>query len=421
MLRVFKFGGALMKDAAGIKKVVSLIEEFSCESLVVVVSAIGKTTNALEAMVVPESERDMANLQSQYYELKQKHLALALELFPEGNIQLMQDLEDLFASLWETVNQSYANPYQAYDTIVGFGEAFASLIIERVALDRLMRIKKVNATSIIVTNSNFTNANIHWEYTSEKLKEIIIPELANKYITLTQGFIGADIHGKPTTLGREGSDFTAAVLANLLHADEVTIWKDVPGVMNADPNRFSDCIKFDSLSYHEAIELAFYGATIIHPKTIQPLKQANIPLYVRSFYHPETPPTLISNQSLNEDIQHSIIVKDNQVLLSLGTKNLSFIGEENLTRLFSAFSSNKIHINLMQHSAVSFSVCFDYHADKLKNLLASLEDEFQIKYNAGLQLITLRHYSAELIEQVTESKKIFLEQRSRSTFQVLLK
>ncbi len=421
MLRVFKFGGALMKDATGIKKVVSLIEEFSCESLVVVVSAIGKTTNALEKMVITEGEPDMANLQSQYFELKQKHLALVLELFPEGNIQLMQDLEDLFASLWETVNQSYTNTYQAYDSIVGFGEAFASLIIERVALDRLMRIKKVSATSIIVTNSNFTNANIEWEFTSKKLKEIVIPELTDHYITLTQGFIGADLQGKPTTLGREGSDFTAAVLANLLHADEVTIWKDVPGVMNADPNRFSDCVKFDSLSYHEAIELAFYGATIIHPKTIQPLKQANIPLYVRSFYHPETPPTLISNQLSNEDIQHSIIVKDNQVLLSLGTKNLAFIGEENLTRLFAAFSANKIHINLMQHSAVSFSVCFDHHPDKLKNLLISLEDEFQIKYNAGLQLITLRHYSTELIEQMTENKKIFLEQRSRSTFQVLLK
>lgn len=421
MLRVFKFGGALMKDAAGIRKVVSLIEEFSCELLVVVVSAIGKTTNALERLVSSENIKDFSQLEKDYFDLKQKHLSLALELFPDGNIDLLKALDEVFGDLWDAINKPYHNPFQAYDAIVGYGELLASLIVEYVAKDRALNITTINATSIIVTDSNFTHANINWQNTKKNTDSILRPILNNQSIVLTQGFIGADQQGLNTTLGREGSDFTAAVMANLLQADEVTIWKDVPGVMNADPNRFSDCVKFDTLSYHEAIELAFYGATIIHPKTIQPLKQASIPLYVRSFYHPETPPTVISNQESDMENQHSIIVKDNQVLLSLGTKNLAFIGEENLTRLFAAFNANKIHINLMQHSAVSFSVCFDHHAEKLKNLLDALEDEFQIKYNVGLQLITLRHYFPELIAKMTKNKKIFLEQRSRSTFQVLLK
>lgn len=421
MLRVYKFGGALMKNAAGINRVVALIEEFSCEPLVVVVSAIGKTTNALEAMVVTESKRNAEQLAQQYYQLKHFHLSLVQDLFPEGNEMLIAGLDELFRDLWDAINKNYPNPFQAYDAIVGYGEEFASMIVESVALNRGLPIKKVNAASIVVTDSNFTNANIQWDYTAKTLEGRVVPLLHQHKIVLTQGFLGADLHGNYTTLGREGSDFTAAILANLLKADEVTIWKDVNGLMNADPNRFDDCVKFDSLSYHEAIELAFYGATIIHPKTIQPLKKAGIPLNVRSFYHPEVAPTVISSEASGDATRHSIIVKDNQVLFSLSTRNLSFIGEENLTRVFAAFSANKIHINLMQHSAVSFSVCFDRHQDKLKQLITDLESEFSIRYNEGLQLITLRHYTPELIEKMTRDKEVFLEQRSRSTFQVLLK
>ncbi len=421
MLRVFKFGGALMKDAAGINRVVSLIEEFSCESLVVVVSAIGKTTNALEAMVVEETKRNTEQLAQQYYQLKHFHLSLVHDLFPEGNETLIANLDELFRDLWDAINKNYPNQYMAYDAIVGLGEEFSSMIVEHVAMGRSLPIKKVNAASIVVTDSNYTNAGIQWDYTAKTLEGRVVPLLNQHKIVLTQGFTGADLRGNYTTLGREGSDFTAAILGNLLKADEVTIWKDVNGLMNADPNRFNDCVKFDTLSYHEAIELAFYGATIIHPKTIQPLKKAGIPLYVKSFYHPEMAPTVISNEASGDHTQHSIILKDNQVLFSLSTKNLSFIGEENLTRMFAAFSANKIHINLMQHSAVSFSVCFDQHEDKLKQLITDLESEFSIRYNDGLQLITLRHYTPDLIDKMIRDKEVFLEQRSRSTFQVLLK
>jgi len=410
-----------MKDAAGINRVVSLIEEFSCESLVVVVSAIGKTTNALEAMVVDDTQRNTEQLADQYYQLKHFHLSLVQDLFPEGNETLIANLDELFRDLWDAINKNYANQYKAYDAIVGLGEEFSSMIVEHVAMARGLPIKKVNAACVVVTDSNYTNAGIQWDYTAKTLESRVVPLLNQQKIVLTQGFTGADLHGNYTTLGREGSDFTAAILGNLLKADEVTIWKDVNGLMNADPNRFDDCVKFDTLSYHEAIELAFYGATIIHPKTIQPLKKAGIPLYVKSFYHPELAPTVISNEASGDHVQHSIIVKDNQVLFSLSTKNLSFIGEENLTRVFAAFSENKIHVNLMQHSAVSFSVCFDWHKDKLQQLMTSLEKEFSIRYNDGLQLITIRHYTPELIDKMTRNKDIFLEQRSRSTFQVLLK
>lgn len=420
MTRVFKFGGALLKNALGIHKVISLMEEFGCEPLVVVVSAIGKTTNALEQLVELRLEKDKTALVNNFYTLKQQHLQLAMALFAEGNRTLIEAIDEEMSQLWEDLNNSYRDNFQAYDRIVSHGEKLAGILVEHAALAKGIALKNVPATSLIVTNSNHTNAGIDWENSEIAVQKTIPPLLHSGHVVLTQGFVGSSSEGEITTLGREGSDFTAAILASLLQANEVTIWKDVPGLMNADPNRFPNCVKFDALSYHEAIELAFYGATIIHPKTIQPIKKSGIPLYVRSFYNPDIPPTCISNSAHHDEKLHSIIVKDAQVLLSINTKDLSFIAEDNLTRLFAAFSRNKIHINMMQHSAVSFSVCFDHHAQKLSQLLTDLEQDFEVKYNTGLQLITLRHYTPELIAEITAGKKIFVEQRSRSTFQVLV-
>ncbi len=229
------------------------------------------------------------------------------------------------------------------------------------------------------------------------------------------------MHGKTTTLGREGSDFTAAIIGNLLDFDEVTIWKTVPGLMNADPHRFSNAVKLDNLSYHEAIELAYYGASVIHPKTIQPLKQKNIPLFVRPFYDSSLSPTSITKDSSKDKELPSIIVKDNQILLSISTRNLSFIEEENLKNIFDAFSKNKIHINLMQNSAVSFSVCFNENLVKLEALISELSDDFSMKYNTGLQLITIRHYTDELVNELVGNKKVYLFQKSRVNAQFLVK
>ncbi len=420
MVRVFKFGGALMKDASGVRKVAAIVEEFSCEPLVVVVSALGKTTNALEQLLEFALEGNENELQQKYYALKSFHLNIANELLEDaGEIQLQ--IEDCFRDLWDTLNEKHTDSYFAYDQAVGFGEKLAALILTYYLLEKNIKAEDVASEMLFVTNSNFTDATINWEYTKKTIEARLIPKLENKTIIVTQGFTAADLKGNSTTLGREGSDFTAAILANVLNTQEVTIWKDVPGLMNADPKRFKNTHKLDNISYHEAIELAFYGASVIHPKTIQPLKEKNIVLNIRSFEKPETAPSVISNDISRDEELHKIIIKDNQVLLSITSKQLDFISEENLTTIFKAFSKSKIHINLMQNSAVSFSVCFKYENQKLEQLTKELGEKFSLRYNTGLQLITIRYYTEELIREQVKDRKVYLEQKSRSTVQLLVK
>lgn len=413
-----KFGGALLKDAQGTYRVSGLVEEFNCEPLVVVVSAIGKTTNALEQLC--DLLTNEGNLQDLFFEIKRSHLALYNDLFPSGNNKLSKDLSALFDKLWEKVNDNYLNRFQAYDSIVSIGEELSSTIFYNFLKERGIAAELINATEIIKTDDNFTDASVNWDKTTQAINDKVLPLLKSGKVVVTQGFIGSNDQRRTTTLGREGSDFTAAILGNVLNASEVTIWKNVPGLMNADPARFDDAIKIDSISYHEAIELAYYGASVIHPKTIQPLKQKGIPLSVRPYYDISLTPTIISDDSTNDSKVSSVIIKDNQVLLSISTKNLSFIGEENLGSIFSMFSKNKIHVNLMQNSAVSFSVAFNYDKLKLESLIKDLENKYQLRYNAGLQLITIRHYSDSLIEKYVNSREIFLIQKSRVTVQVLV-
>lgn len=420
MLRVFKFGGALMKDAEGINKVAGIIEEYSCEPLVVVVSALGKTTNALEELLKLSLLGESKKLQKTYFNLKLWHLAIVNDLF-ETKTEVANSVEECFRDLWDTLDQKYTDRFFAYDQIVGYGEKLSALIVSQWLEERKILVKNIAVGKIIVTNSNFTEAAINWKYTTKAIESRVIPCLSNNHVVVTQGFVGADQNGNCTTLGREGSDFTAAILANVLNADELTIWKDVPGLMNADPNRFKDTVKLNNISYLEAIELAFYGASVIHPKTIQPLKEKNIPLNVRSFHNPSSNPSVISNDTSADETTHKIIVKDNQVLLSITSKNLDFITEENLTIIFKAFSKNKIRINLMQNSAVSFSVCFNHEPLKLKSLITDIEESFVLRYNTQLQLITIRHYTETLISQYISDKRVFLEQKSRATVQLLVK
>ncbi len=414
-----KFGGALMSDIQGIYRVANLIEEYSCEPLVVVVSAIGKTTNNLENLFC--QSQDGKACKDDFFDIKRYHLQIFNELFPDGNEELSSCLSGLFDDLWESLSEQYSSRYEAYDNIVSFGEEISSYIIYHYLKNKGITVRLINAKSLILTDSNFTDAEVNWEYTSKTISSRVAPSLDKKEVVITQGFIAADSYGKSTTLGREGSDFTAAIFGNILDADEVTIWKNVPGLMSADPARFDNSIKIDSLSYHEAIELAYYGASVIHPKTIQPLKQKKIPLYVRPYYDTSLQPTSITEDTSNDGNETSIIVKDDQVLLSISTINLSFIEEDNLKQIFEAFSNNKIHINLMQNSAVSFSVCFNRDIIKLESLLDNLKDHFSLKYNTGLQLITARHYTDEIIEDLIASRKLFLIQKSRITAQMLLK
>lgn len=414
-----KFGGALMNSASNIERVKSLIEEFSREPLVVVVSALGKTTNALEHLF--SLSQNGEKIEDDFFKIKRYHLSAAQDIMPQLPDELSTKLDVLFDDLWDALNENYENRYKAYDSIVSIGEELSSLIIYHYLSLSGLNIRLISAKSLIVTDDNFTDAAINWEYTSKTITSRVLPAIMNNEIVITQGFTGADSYGNSTTLGREGSDFTAAIFGNILDADEVTIWKNVPGLMNADPARFSDAIKLDSLSYHEAIELAYYGASVIHPKTIQPLKQKNIPLFVRAYYDSSLTPTAITNDATSDGVHPSIIVKDKQVLLSISTLNLSFIAEENLVSIFEAFSKNKIHVNLMQNSAVSFSVCFNEDMVKLESLLADLKHRFKVKYNTGLQLITIRHYNDELVNKLMGNKKVYLFQKSRINVQFLVK
>lgn len=421
MTRVFKFGGALMKDAGGVRKVASVISSFGDDKLVVVVSALGKTTNALENLLKLSLSNQQKETEQAFLKLRVFHFEMAESLIGDARNSVYDKLDDAFVRLNEELKNKEQDKYLAYDQVVCYGELFSSIITDAYLQKAGLPSHMVDARSVIVTNSNFTKAKIDWQFTQKAIEARVTPLLNNGKIVLTQGFIGASHDGIFTTLGREGSDFSAAILANILEADEVSIWKDVPGLMNADPKMFESTIKLNQISYREAIELAFYGASVVHPKTIQPVQQKNIPLKVRSFYDPESKPTVISDKASEDDKIHKLIVKENQVLLSIASRDLSFVAEENLTQIFDAFSRFKIHVNLMQHSAVSFSVCFAEDQDKLQGLLKELQQEFTLRYNSGLTLVTIRHYTPELINEHTAGKKIYLEQRSRSTIQLLLR
>ena len=420
MTKVFKFGGALMKNAGGIKRMAFLVSGAQDKNLVVVVSALGKTTNALESLLRSSLVNDKPAAEKIFLAIRRFHFEMAESLFGSARHPVFDELNNYFEELNKELSRVFHDRYEAYDQVVSFGEMFSAVIINAWLKENNIPSHLVDAQSIIVTNSNFTSAGIDWKNTAKTVTEQLLPLLEKGEVILTQGFIGADKNGNTTTLGREGSDFTAALLAHILDAGEITIWKDVPGLMNADPARFNDCRKLDKISYHEAIELAFFGASVIHPRTIQPAQHKKIPLYVRSFNGPSSF-TRIGDDNSRDDQLSKIIIKDNQVLLSIGSRQLEFIAEENLTRIFDAFSRHKIHINMMQNSAVSFSVCFDEEQEKFQSLVNDLKKEFTLKYNLGLQLITIRYYNGELINELTAGKKIFLEQRTRTTVQMMVR
>ena len=418
MIRVFKFGGALLKDAEGIERMAAIVEEYKCEPLVVVVSAIGKTTNALEKLL-SLTINNSKELASEYFNLKSYHLNLIHSLSITNKEKLIGEVEEIFATLWDTFNKDFQSYYYAYDQIVSFGEKISGKIVSFTLAQKNLTNIEVAAPSVIATDSNFTDGAINWHKTEQNINDVVVPFLKDGKIVVTEGFLGGDPEGNITTLGREGSDYTTAIFGSILMADEIIIWKDVPGIMSADPNEFKDAVKLNNLSYHEAIELTFYGASVIHPKTIQPLQQKNLPLQVRSFFKPQVSPTIISDSIPNDDKIPKIILKKNQTLLSISSRNIDFITENSLYQIFKLFNKYKIHINLMQNSAISFSVCFNYDKEKQITLIKDISQHYYVKYNSGLTLLTLRHYDEELLQYYTSGKKIVLEQKNRTTAQIL--
>jgi aspartate kinase len=382
---------------------------------------LGKTTNALEQLLAFHIEKNKTSEKNSFNKIKDFHFAVGEDLFKDKKHKVFEELENLFQLLETELNREFIDKYEAYDRIVSYGELLSSQLVDAYLNEKKLHCHLVDARTIIHTDSNFTNASIDWKNTEKKISDRILPILENNELVLTQGFIGADDQTKFTTLGREGSDFTATIIANVIDADEVSIWKDVPGLMNADPRLFEKTVKLEHISYKEAIELVYYGASVIHSKTIHPVQRKNIPLLIRSFYNPDTNPSIISKETSMDDKVPKIIIKVKQVSVHISLPNLGNINSNNLITIIKTFTEHRTHINLMQRSAVSFSVCFDERANKLGPLVKALAEKFDVKYETGFTLITVLHYNGELIKELTIGKKIYFEQKDQSTIHLLTK
>lgn len=421
MLKVFKFGGASVKNAQAIINIKTILQASHYEKLLIVVSAMGKTTNALENLL-QKARLQSGDLDVIFEQLKQFHFSICNELFEARPLGLEQQLNQIFDHLYQKLTSAadQLSYNEHYDQTVSDGELMATAILGYYLKSEGFELNIIDARDYLITDAVFRSASVDWSATAEKIA-ILRPSFDRTPITLTQGFIGSTMDKRTTTLGREGSDFTAAVFAYCLDASELVVWKDVPGLLNADPKRFSSPIKIDQISYQEAVELAFYGATIIHPKTIKPLQNKNIPLKIQSFINPNEPCTLISKSAEFDSKIPSFIVKENQVLISIIPRDFSFMNEQKLHLIFGIFDSLHIRTHLLQTSAMSVSVCIDDDTVHLNRLLELLKNEFAVKYNSHLELHTIRHFTAEIAENAIRNREILLEQRSRTTLQLVLK
>jgi len=426
MLKVFKFGGASVKDADSVRNVASILKNHAPEKLVVIVSAMGKTTNALEKVLNAWYEND-ERINIFVQDIISYHQGITTTLFPDKQHPVHFKTDLLFGELEGHLNTPPALDYDYdYDQVVSFGELISTVIISELLISEGFNCQWFDVRDLISTDNTWREGKVNWKNTGLQIREKVSGFLDNPVgtpaIALTQGFLGATQDGATTTLGREGSDYTAAIFAYALEADEMVIWKDVPGLLNADPKYFSVTEKLASISYREAIELSYYGATIIHPKTIKPLQNKDIPLRIKSFVHPEEEGSIIHQDTTSDSLIPSFIFKVDQVLISIIPKDFSFIDELSLSEILAVFAHNSIHISLMQNSAISFSVCVDNNERKLNQLFDELGKNYKIRYNTGLELITIRHYDQATIDRVMEDgKSILLEMKSRLTAQFVVR
>ena len=422
--KIYKFGGASVKDAEAVRNLADIVSQHKNEDILLVVSAMGKTTNMLEKVLADFREHDGNLGMEALHEVIAYHDGIINGLFGENaNPDFAENIAGLFIELWEKL-QKTQDPYDyQYDQTVCYGELISTSIIHEYLNKCDIPTRWLDARKYVIAEdeAHYRAANPDWDETRLKISKLN-DEHIRGIVCLTQGFIGGTADGKHSvTLGREGSDFTAAIFANCLDAEEVTIWKDVDGLLNADPKRFADTIQLPHIPYSEAIELAFYGATIIHPKTIKPLQNKGITLKVQSFLNPDHTPTIIDGTRRKDDENiPSYIIKDNQTLVSISPRDFSFMDEHNLKTIFSICVELNIHANMIQTSALMLSFCFDSDKGKLNQLMACLNDDFSIKYNDGLQLFTIRHYQDGLESDFIKGKKVLVKQGSRSTMQFVL-
>lgn len=417
-MKVFKFGGASVKDAAAIRNVAQILQAYKEEKISIVVSAMGKSTNAFEGLLNAYFNKK-GNASELLQEIKQSHYAIMNELFPE-NHPVFDEVNDTFVEVEWVIEDEPEESYDyLYDQIVSIGEFVSSKILAAFLNEENLTTEWLDIRDVILTDNTYREAKVEWTQTEKNAQEVIIPKLEKGFI-LTQGFIGGTSENFTTTLGREGSDFTAAILSYCLNAESMSIWKDVPGILTADPRIFKNVSKIDRLSYREAIEMTYYGAKVIHPKTIKPIQNRNIPLFVKSFINPQEDGTKISEHG-QEFYPPVIVIEKDQVLLHISTRNFSFVAEENLSFLFSLFAKHRIKVNMMQNTAISFSVCVNNVPKRIKTLLADLEADFDVSTNENLELVTIRHYRKEVIQSLQKGKLIILEERIRNTAQMVLK
>lgn len=410
-MKVFKFGGASVKDAEGVKNVAVVLESQGFEKCLLVVSAMGKTTNALEKAV--ENYFAKQNYQAEIEKVKQNHLEISNGLFP-ANHPVFAEISLFFDDIESFLRRNKSPNYNfVYDQVVSCGEMISSKILSEYLNDINFKNTWLDARDYIKTDSNYREGNIDWEETQKNISAL---DSSASYVT--QGFIGSESNNFTVTLGREGSDYSAAVFAYCLNAEAMTIWKDVPGVMTGDPRKFENVSLLSDISYEEAIEMAYYGASVIHPKTLQPLQQKNIPFYVKSFLEPLKPGTKVGNTGQNR-FEESYILKENQHLMHIATRDFSFIAEEHLSQIFALLAQYKIKISLMQNSAISLALCLEDKYNSIDELNSALQAVFETEMVKNVSLFTVRNADLEDLDRFYGNRNILLEQISKKTVQIV--
>ncbi len=416
-MQVFKFGGASVKDANGVKNMAAVLQKVGYKNTLIVVSAMGKTTNALE-LVIKNYFENKAELQSALQDVKKYHNEILLDLFDEEHHPVYKKVTAFFDELSSFLKTNKSPDYNfVYDQVIGYGELVSTVIISNYLNSVGIKTHWLDVREHIKTDNYYRRANVNWEDT----QRLITANFNKSILNITQGFLGSDPNNFTTTLGREGSDYTAAIYAYCLNADSVTIWKDVPGVLNADPRYFENAQLLNQISYREAIELAFYGASVIHPKTLQPLQGKEIPLYVKSFLNPEASGTRIGKNITLDPMLPCFIVKKNQVLISLSSLDFSYIVEENISDIFNLLHLYQMKVDVIQNSAISFSVCVDNIYNNLEKLVHHLKAKFKVTCYENVSLYTVRHYNQAAINQIEAGKTVLLKQLTQETVQVVSK
>ena len=418
---VFKFGGASVRDAERIQRVVDILSQHRDRALVIVVSAMGKTTNALEEVVAAHAVGDTDTAMQRLQAVKQQHFQLMLNHFGSQEHEVFGLVNDLFVEAeWVLEEEPHENYDYMYDQVVSVGELVSTRILASWFSEKGLPTHWLDARDLIRTDNIYREGWVQWDETKRRVAEKVLPLLEKGGFTLTQGFIGSTSENFTTTLGREGSDYSAAIFSHCLDAGSMTIWKDVPGVLTADPRLFDNVTKLDELSYREAIEMTYYGAKVIHPKTIKPLQNKSIPLYVRSFLDPAGSGTRITADA-SETYPAMVAIEAQQAVIFIATRDFSFVAEQHMSELFKEITNHRLQVNMMQNTAISFAISVNDQDDKVERFARAIETDYKVKVERGLELITVRHYTDSVLESLKHDRIILLEERIRNTVQMVVK